>query len=403
MAGSRSFKLPYLAGQRHLPSLPGQARDVDYGVIWDACPIPSGGSCYVVEFQPGSRVSIIAYVDGRGGAYRVDRPIALAPDAHPDFAAVPDPSGHAGTVYVKDALDAMAPLRERGRYRGSFTGTMREVHDSETWNTTRSLTYRPFMASMFLRYCVIDGATVAQDALRRGPAVLGRGVAGAPFEDRAPADGPAAANADPAAPTASRLVVPAASPAPVDLSPQPLEHPVRIFEGFDYLPLPDAIAALCARVDAQADPSGIERFARRVLGELDLLRLRALTASASIALAYLADSKSFYLNFDRAGMAPADVALVHSAGTALNRVLRVLDELGFGLEPTDASPSEEACSIIDRRVLRGLTGIVEDVRAGACGKRLGLARHDRLRARRRVGRAHALCRAMRAAQHGGAL
>lgn len=364
MAGPTSFKLSALAGRKQLPMLPGQQEDTTYGVVWDACPIPSGGSCYVVEFEPASLVTIIAYIDTRGCVYQVDRPITLAPTARPDFAAVPDENGHAGTVYVKDLIASgsreAARLLPRGRYRGSFRGTMREVRDAETWNTSRSLTYRPFMASMFLRYCVLDAPCA-------GRRVTGRACDGR-IAREAFAPGASTSSQAAVAHTAGALQLAGAAEEPcehavseltVDLAPRPLGRELRLFEGFEHMPLPDLLDAIVHRVDARAEPCGIERFARRVLAPIDRERVRALAAHERLNLVYIRNMQGFYINFDRSAVCPEDASLVMSVEAALNRVLQVLVHRGRkpvdGLAPAGASPSEEACSLIDRSVLRGLT------------------------------------------------
>ena len=45
-------------------------------------------------------------------------------------------------------------MHSRARVIGSPEGAMREQSDRETWNSTRSLRYGEFMASMFLRYVI---------------------------------------------------------------------------------------------------------------------------------------------------------------------------------------------------------------------------------------------------------
>ncbi len=314
MAESAPFELTFRTHRKRLPALPGQSEGTSYGVIWGGCPLPADGSCYVVEFCPesDSQVSIIAYVNKSGGVYQVDRPITLAPDDHPDFVVVPDESGHAGTVCVRDpAPDNPMALKVCGRYRGSFVGTMREVGESVTWNTEHSLTYRPFMASMFLRYCVFDAA---RPSLR-------------PHQT-------------------------------VDLTPIPLERPIRLFEGFGRTPLPDALDALIYRIDAAEAPSGIERFARRVLGAIDSERLRQIITAHEVHLAHIARMDGFYLNFDRAALDAEDAVALMVAETAINRVYQVLVALGAGLGEVVASPSEEACSIFDQRALYGVSSWV---------------------------------------------
>lgn len=310
MADASLYKLSILARRQHLPVLPGQQEGTTYGMIWGACPIPEDGSCYIVRFESSSNVSILAYMDDRGGVFHVDQPITLAPDIPPDFVAVPDDDGFSGTVYVKSQESALQPL---SRYRGSFRGTMREVRDSETWNTARSLTYRSFIASMYLRYCVL-----------------------APADDRD-----------------------ASEPLHVDMTMHELSQPVDLLDDFAHLSLPDAIDALAYRVGALERPSGIERFAHRIFSELDSERLRQLAGKSNPVLAFIDHMDGFYLNFDRSQLSADEIAFMFAVEATVNRLYRVLSTMGFAHRPVTASPGEEACSALDQAALAATTAWVD--------------------------------------------
>ena len=306
-----SFKLPLMAGRKKLPQLPGQRAGVEYGIIWDACPIPAHGSCYVVAFATASDVSILGYIDTQGGVYRADRPITLPPEGTPDIAAVPDANGHEGTVFVKDQF---ATLRPRSRYHGAFRGLMREVCDDETWNSTRSLSYRVFMASMYVRLCVIGN------------------------ED------------------APRMAAPV-----VDMTSTPVAHPFNLVRDLASAPLPDALDALVFRVEHASGPSGLERYARRIIASCNIKRLRELIAEHPASLIYIERMDGFYLAFDQKGMGAKDASVFLELEVVVNRLYGVLNKLGFGMNPATASPSEEACSVLDQRVLRDVTGRVQEL------------------------------------------
>lgn len=318
MAESMAFKLSILARQKRLPILPGQHDGISYGIIWDACAIPAGGSCYVVTFGDEAQVSIIAYVDDRGGVYLVDHPITMAPDIRPDFAAVPDAQGGSGTLFVKDRSAILQPC---GRYSGSFGGTMRELPHTQnevTWNTERSLTYRPFMASMFLRYCVFD----------QGPAGWRMGFSN------------------------------------IDINCSNPVRPIELFQGFETATLPDAVDALIYRIDRMDNPSGIESFARRLMGEADPARLRRTATRTKLSLAYIKHMGGFYINVDRShDVSAADLAFIYGFEAALNRLARLLAALGFGMRPATSSPSEESCCEFDQRILCGVTSNVARIMA----------------------------------------
>lgn len=151
----------------------------------------------------------------------------------------------------------------------------------------------------------------------------------------------------------------------IDLTGLPLTAPVSIFEGFKTAPLPDAITALLYRTASMPDASGIERFARRLMAHIDCERLRSLSSLAPLNMLFLSPSRSIYINVDGSALSPDDLVFIHGVETALNRVLGVLEALGFGMGPATASPSEEACAVLDQRALCGTTSRVEDLLAQA--------------------------------------
>ena len=244
-----TIRLSFLARRKRFPALPEQPEGTVFGIVWDACPIPDGGLCYIVEFVERSRAAILGYVTNDGRVYRADKPSESAPAADDiGMVLVRDKGDRVGDVYVKSAGGQLVRASE---FRGSLAGTMREVSDATTWNTEHSLVYREFMATMYLRYCVFGA-----DAADAGDAGDGAGDTGS-------------------------------------LELQQLERPVELFGEFGSKLLPDAIAATLYRIDADPHPSGIERYARRVLGAIDLSRLRALVVSAEVSLARIEKMNGF--------------------------------------------------------------------------------------------------------------
>lgn len=122
-----------------------------------------------------------------------------------------------------------------------------------------------------------------------------------------------------------------------------------LFLGFGSVPLPDAIEAFRFRVGEQENPTGFERYAARVFGEINLDRLRTVADEREISLAHIARMDAFYINFSRAGMSPEDIQLVYQVETVLNRLTGVMKEVG------DSSPTEEACSLADIRAFQSVT------------------------------------------------
>ena len=319
--GGEPYKIPLLAQRKRLPALPGQQEGVSYGMIWGACPLPANGSCYVVRFESDTQVRILGYVSDEGEVFAAEEPLTLAPSARPELALVPDERGVSGTVYLRCGAAALEPY---SRYRGSFRGVMREVSETETWNSSRTMGFRAFAASLYLRYCVIE--TTRLRGASAGEA--GRAHGGA----RRPA---------------------------VSLAAEPLPREVHLLEGFRDLALPDALEAALFRWRSSDEPSGIERFALRLCARIDVDRLRELTERAHVSLAYIRGIDSLYLNFARDGLEADDILFLFGVEATLNRLCAVGGRFGSVVEGLSSSPSEEACSLIDQQVLRGMTAWVE--------------------------------------------
>ena len=117
--------------------------------------------CRRIRWQ--KHVSLLGYVSVSGEVYKVDRPVSEAPLPNdPDMELVLDESDSGiGEIMVRGANGTM---RACARTVGSPEGPMREQSDHETWNSTRSLPYGEFMASMFLRYVIF--AHMTQSAVK---------------------------------------------------------------------------------------------------------------------------------------------------------------------------------------------------------------------------------------------
>ena len=126
--------------------------------------------------------------------------------------------------------------------------------------------------------------------------------------------------------------------------------------GFGRVPLPDAIAALQLRVAEKERPAGIERYALRLFDELDLERLRGISASGEVVLAR---PDGFRIDFDRNAVDDDDARLLCQAEAVLNRLSKVA-----GL--VDGAPAtEEDCAVLDdysfRQVTASVAKLVSDV------------------------------------------
>lgn len=311
MAERPTYKLRFLDPKKRFPVMPEQPAGRAYGVVWKLFGEDPHESCYVVEFVGKSHVSLLGYVSVSGEVYKVDRPVneESLPD-DPDMQLILDESDSSiGEIAVRGADGTM---RSRARVIGSPEGTMREQSDRETWNSTRSLRYGEFMASMFLRYVIFADSENA---------VLGT------------ADGDGLDEGMKNAVDKIKLVK--------------LPEPVEVLLGFDSTPLPDAIETLLYRIDHTDNPSGIERYAAALMGEVNLPRLRTIAAKTEMSLARIDRSRLFYLNFDRSLLDQDEIDTLLAVECRLNRLSGILERIGAGLGPVASSPSFEGCSLFD--------------------------------------------------------
>ena len=311
MAERPTYKLRFLDPKKRFPAMPEQPAGRSYGVVWKLFGEDPHESCYVVEFVGKSHVSLLGYVSVSGEVYKVDRPVneVSLPD-DPDMQLILDESdSNIGEIAVRGTDGTM---RSRARVIGSPEGTMREQSDCETWNSTRSLRYGEFMASMFLRYVIFADSENSISSTANGDG-LDEGMKNAVDK--------------------IKLVK--------------LPEPVEVLLGFDSTPLPDAIETLLYRIDHTDNPSGIERYAAALMGEVNLPRLRTIAAKTEMSLARIDRSRLFYLNFDRSLLDQDEIDTLLAVECRLNRLSGILERIGAGLGPVASSPSFEGCSLFD--------------------------------------------------------
>ena len=311
MAERPTYKLRFLDPKKRFPAMPEQPAGRSYGVVWKLFGENPHESCYAVEFVGKSHVSLLGYVSVSGEVYKVDRPVNEVPlPEEPDMQLVLDESDSSvGEITVRGADGTMRP---RARVIGSPKGSMREQSDCETWNSTRSLRYGEFMASMFLRYVIFADSENAVASTADADS-LDEGMKNAVDK--------------------IKLVK--------------LPEPVEVLLGFDSTPLPDAIETLLYRIDHTDNPSGIERYAAALMGEVNLPRLRTIAAKTEMSLARIDRSRLFYLNFDRSLLDQDEIDTLLAIECRLNRLSGILERIGAGLAPVASSPSFEGCSLFD--------------------------------------------------------
>lgn len=311
MAERPTYKLRFLDPKKRFPSMPEQPAGRSYGVVWKVFGEDPKESCYVVEFVGKTHISLLGYVSVSGKVYKVDRPVREVPlPEDPDMELVLHESDSSiGEIMVREANGAM---RACARTAGSPEGPMREQSDHETWNSTRALPFGEFMASMFLRYVIFADSENAVATKADGDG-LDEGMKNAVDK--------------------IKLVK--------------LPEPVEVLLGFDSTPLPDAIETLLYRIDHTDNPSGIERYAAALMGEVNLSRLRTIAAKTEMSLARIDRSRLFYLNFDRSLLDQDEIDALLAVECRLNRLSGILERIGAGLGPVASSPSFEGCSLFD--------------------------------------------------------
>ena len=331
MAEAEPLKLPLLAKRKRLPTLPSQPVGTSYGIVWNACTQPAECSCYLVKFITASSVEIIAYIDIAGRVFATDHPLALSPARVPDLQIVREhEEASIGTIRIAETDGER--MRDVGSYLGRTDGLMSEVltedHPSEH-PLTQGVRYREFMALTYLRHCVL----VSDDD---------DDTAGAPDSELRPSG---ASNDSPAG---------AAIP---DIPSQALSS-AGLLDLFANLSLPDALTTLLFRLQETEHPTPLDRYALRLLQEIDIHRLEILVAAHHVTLAHISRTNSLYLSFNHADMDPKDIYALYAVESVLNR----LDKLIASSE-SDRTPitSEADYALLDSLLFSSVTADVPHV------------------------------------------
>ena len=320
MAAPSTYKLGLLAHKKKFPRMPEQHDDTVYGIVWGLFGKDARESCYLVRFVQKAQVELLAYVNVAGEVFKTAEPASSANlPQEPDMQLILDEGDSKNGMVTVKGEDGI--LRMLCYFDGSPEGTMRERSESKTWNSTRSMVYGEFMASMFLRYVILAARPIPSGA-----------------------DGVAEA----AGATGSHD----------QLQAEKLDEPVELFAGFDVTPLGDSVEALLYRLGKSEHSSGLELFAKRLLGEAKPERLATIAARGNASLANIERTQSFYINYDPSSLDQAEADYLISFETALNRLRYVLEQMGAGLQPATMSPSESGCSLIDQVGFTSTTGLV---------------------------------------------
>lgn len=327
MSDRKLYKLGLFSRKKRFPVFPEQADGKTYGMVWDLFGKDEHEACYVVEFAEKNAVALLAYVRTSGEVYEVVEPVAE--NAHPEQPAMQLVLDSSDPTMGEIVLIGPNGASSHCAYTaGSPEDMMHERTEAYTWNAIHKLPYAEFMATMYVRYALL------------GAQITTRG----PKDDTEDID--------------ELLKDPAVRNAAQKIELQKLDEPVQVLAGFDTSSLPDAIETLLYRVDHAQSPSGIERYAASLMGEIDLPRLRTIAAKTELSLARIDRSRMFYLNFDRSLLDQGEVWLLLAIEGRLNRISAILDRIGAGLGPASSSPSYEGCALIDEFGLRSITSEV---------------------------------------------
>ncbi|MDO4890320.1 MAG: hypothetical protein Q3963_03070 [Coriobacteriaceae bacterium] len=308
-------KLPLMGKSITLDPLPGQDPDVRYGVVWDVCQQPGDGLGYIVRFQDTRTCRILAWM-GRGGVVNeCDRPIAFVLPGVPALTVSHhDDSSDTGAVRVRrhgsDELVQAAAFRDYFPSQLAFepvTGkgaagvsSMSELKGVLGVYAERRLGWRVFIAVAYLAFYLM-------------PRLGG---------DVTPATGEIA----------------------------------DVLRSFAAKPLPDAIDSLIFRVleaqeggDAQA--SGFERYAARMLQQAGSSELRTIMAGHDVGIARLSTTHLYWLRIPE-DVTPDERAVLLSVESCLNRLALIERALKEAGESTAlATCRESRCALEDRHAL----------------------------------------------------
>ena len=316
-------KLPLMGKSITLDALPGQDPAERYGVIWDVCQQPGDGLGYIVRFQDARTCRILAWM-GRGGVVsECDRPIAFVTPGIPVVAAYHnDDASETGVVRVRrHGSDEL--VRTVG-FRDHFPGQM---------------AFEPLGGK------ASGIATTSQLAQTLGP-YAERRVGIRVFI---------------AVSYLAFYLLPR-----IGSSPQPAKGDVSdVLRAFTSQPLADAIDSLIFRVleaqeggDAQA--SGFERYAARMLQQAGSSELRSIMARHDVGIARLSTTRMFWIRFAN-DISADDRAVLVSIEGCLNRLAHIeLALKASGASTALADCRESRCALADRHAL---TRVADHARA----------------------------------------
>ena len=304
-------KLPLMGKSITLEALPGQDPADRYGVVWDVCQQPGDGLGYVVKFQDVRSCRILAWM-GRGGMVsECDRPIAFVTPGVPVIAAYhDDDASETGVVRARrhgsDELVRVAAFRDYFPNQMSFepvTGkgpgldSMAELERVLGPYAARRVGMRVFVAVSYLAFYLLPRMGVD---VKQATGTIG-----------------------------------------------------DVLRTFTNQPLADAIDSLIFRVleaqeDSNAQASGFERYAARMLQQAGSTELRSIMARRDIGIARLSGTRMFWMRIPE-DVTPEERTVLISVESCLNR----LAAIELGLKAADASTAladcrESRCALEER-------------------------------------------------------
>lgn len=296
---AQEIKLPLLCKAIHLATLPHQPGE-RYGVCWGGgLPEPERGLGYLIEFTGKRTGRVLAWLRDGGYVYACAAPLEAEPDERPALSlALWRNKRDAGRVTAVDATGADARQVAEFTVRGDRYTFVDPTCDLGPTYATAACPFKEFLAVSYLAFVYIPRA-------RGAAAEAGRTMDG-------------------------------------------------VLDELLALPPADAVDVLVSAVERGERTSGFERYAARILHDVDPQAIRALASRHQLSWLRLNATGLFWINADLDEMTPEEIDLLIAFEGALNRlalIARAARE--HGADALDAA-SEAFCVDEDWHQLRAI-------------------------------------------------
>lgn len=294
---AQEIKLPLLCKAVHLAPVPGQP-GARYGVCWGGMLEPPDSLGYLIEFTGKRTGRVIGWLREGGYVFACDHLIEQAPAERPALTLALWTNKHdQGRITVRDAAGGERSVSEFAVNGNTYTFVDPCCDLGDTYSTV-PCEFKQFLAVAYLAFVYIPRVQGAS-------ASVGRTMG-------------------------------------------------EVLDEMLKLPPTDAIDALIAEVDRGARTSGFERYAARILRDLDPHAFRTLAARHHVSWLRLSATGLFWISCDASEMTDDEMALVMGFEGALNRLALIERVARRGGSDALSAASEARCADEDWRQLRSI-------------------------------------------------